>query len=179
MSLKTSISKTTAAGEQLTIVLTQANEITGENQMTTGEFMVSADAMLTFADSRTQDMNLRHLEAYQLDKYFESQIWYRVRAILGAIGGQQTIQSLAQRWETEVEETKALGQGRAEAEAKGNGSEVYEFNSEYYSVDGPRDVPLDQGNIYEVDDRLYEADCDNHPSGVQCPMCLPTTLTTG
>ena len=115
MSLKMSLSKTTANGEQLTFVYNQANEVTGESEVGADQFMETADSIMTFADSRTQDMNLRHLEAYQLDRYFEPYVWYRVRAILGAIGGQQSIQSLAQRWESELEETQALERSRLEA----------------------------------------------------------------
>lgn len=163
------ITKSSAAGEQLTLQLTQCNEITGEPELDTNQFMEEADNLIKLADSRTQDMNLRHLEAYQLDKYFEPHIWYRVRAILGAIGGQQTVQSLAQRWEAEVEETKALEQGRLEAQAKGNGQGVYEFKDEWYAVGGPRDAPLviAENGDYRVSQ--VQQDCDI--SYKLCELC--------
>ncbi len=173
MGQKMSLSKTTAAGEQLTFVLAQCNENTGESVMTDIEFMDAANNVMTFSDLRMQEMNIRHLEAYQLDKYFEPAIWYRVRAILGVIGGQQTIQQLAQRWDAEVEETRAMEQGRLEALARSNGSEVYEFNSEYYAVDGPRDAPLtvDSNGDIICNQTLEEAD-----SRIQ-HISMPTPMT--
>ncbi len=63
MGQKMSLSKTTAAGEQLTFVLNQCNEITGESLMTDSDFTKAADDIMTYSDIRMQDMNLRHLEA--------------------------------------------------------------------------------------------------------------------
>lgn len=146
MGQKMSLSKTTANGEQLTFILAQCNEVTGEEMMTSDQFTETSDAIITYSDIRMQEMNLRHLEAYQLDRFFTPPMWYRVRAILGAIGGQQTIQALAGRWEAEEEETRSAEQGRAEALAKKHNQEVYEFNAEWYAVGGPRDVPLTLGD---------------------------------
>ena len=61
MGQKMSVSKTTATQEQLTFVLDQCNAVTGDETMTAAQFMQACDDLMTFADSRTMDMNTRHL----------------------------------------------------------------------------------------------------------------------
>ena len=112
MPLRMAITKASGQGEQLVVDVCQWNPVTGDLLHTVDEMSTLFEQALAFADIRLQEMNLRHLEAYELEKYFDVQIWQRVMAILDILAGRQTAQTVSQRWHSEVEETQALAQQR-------------------------------------------------------------------
>ena len=112
MPLRMAITKASGQGEQLVVDVCQWNPVTGDLLHTVDEMSELFEQALAFADVRLQEMNLRHLEAYDLEKYFDVQIWQRVMAILDILAGRQTAQTVAQRWHSEVEETQALADCR-------------------------------------------------------------------
>ena len=102
------ITKASGQGEQLVVDVCQWNPVTGELLHNIDEMSKLFEQALAFADVRLQEMNLRHLEAYELEKYFDQQAWQRVTAILDILAGRQSAQTVAQRWHSEVEETQVL-----------------------------------------------------------------------
>ena len=108
------ITKASGQGEQLVVDVCQWNPVTGALLHNIDEMSKLFEQALGFADIRLQEMNLRHLEAYELEKYFDQQTWQRVTAILDILAGRQSAQDVAHRWHSEVEETQALAEQRQE-----------------------------------------------------------------
>ena len=106
------ITKASGQGEQLVVDVCQWNPVTGAIAHTIDEMSKLFEQALGFADVRLQEMNLRHLESYELDKYFDQQTWQRIVAILDILAGRQSAQTVSQRWHSEVEETQALSDER-------------------------------------------------------------------
>jgi len=109
------ITKSTAQGEQLTVEVAQCNPVTGETEHTREEVAELVDDAVAHADMRMIDMNLKMLEAYELEKHFDPHTWNKVISILDILAGRQTAAMVVQRWEASIEETQALADLRQEA----------------------------------------------------------------
>ena len=110
------ISKSTAQGENFTVELTQYNTITGEIvHKDVGELLQLGDEVFKLADVRLMEMNTRMLEAYGLEKYFTGQVWNKIITIFDILAGRQSVDTVSRRWQSEIEETEALEQGRLNA----------------------------------------------------------------
>lgn len=119
MPIRFAITKATGQGEQFVVDLCQWNPVTGEIvHEDISEMTRLADEALQLSDYRLMEMNTRMLEAYNLEKYFDPATWSRVVCILDILAGRQSVDTVARRWQSEVEETQALEALRA---AQGNG----------------------------------------------------------
>ena len=113
MPIRAQISKETAQGEQVLVHIEQCNPITGEVDYATIDDMAAAlDKMLVFTDVRMHEMNLRMLEAYRLESYFDPGEWMKVAAILDILAGRQSAAQVKHRWDSIREENAALEEGR-------------------------------------------------------------------
>lgn len=116
MPIRTAITKVSGQGEQIVVDVCQWNPVTGNIvHKTVDEMAELMDQMLKFADARLQEMNLRMLEAYNLESYFDSGTWQQVVSILDILCGRQDIVMVRQRWDAIKEENVALAQGREDA----------------------------------------------------------------
>lgn len=117
MPIRTAITKLSGQGEQIVVDVCQWNPVTGAIVHSTVDEMAQLmDQMLKFADARLEEMNLRMLEAYSLESYFEPGTWQQVIAILDILCGRQSASMVRQRWDSIKEENAALAQGRLDAE---------------------------------------------------------------
>src|SRR5215813_10579114 len=113
------ISKSTAQGENFTVELTQYNTITGEIvHKDVGELLELGNEVFKLADVRLMEMNMRMLEAYGLEKYFTGPVWNKIITIFDILAGRQNVDTVSRRWQSEVEETEALEEGRNQAMAE-------------------------------------------------------------
>lgn len=113
MPIRTAITKVSAQGEQITVDVCQWNPVTGAIvHKDVGEMAQLMDTMLKFCDVRLEEMNLRMLEAYNLEEYFTPGEWQKVLSILGILGGQQSAAMVRQRWDAIREENHALEKER-------------------------------------------------------------------
>jgi len=124
--LRYAITKESGQGENLVVDVCQWNPVNGTIEHTTVEEM---NALMTeglkIADSRLLEMNTRMLSAYGLEKYFTPKEWNRVISILDILSGRQTPYQVVSRWESEIEETRELENGRLEAQkVKMNGFDI-------------------------------------------------------
>lgn len=116
MPIRFAISKSTAQGESFAVDITQQNTVTGEIvHSTVAEMTEMVDEAFKLADVRLLEMNTRMLEAYGLERYFTGPQWVKVVAILDILSGRQTADTVARRWQSEIEETAALEEGRGQA----------------------------------------------------------------
>lgn len=124
MPIRTAITKVSGQGEQIVVDVCQWNPVTGAIVHSTVDEMAKLmDDMLRFADARLEEMNIRMLEAYSLESYFEPGTWQQVISILDILCGRQTAAMVCNRWGSIKEENAALAQGRADAElARANGN---------------------------------------------------------
>lgn len=113
MPLRFVVTKQTAQGEQIQADVVQWNPVTGVIEHDNFEDMLRImDQALASSDVRMQDMNLRMLEAYQMDKYFTPDTWQRITAILDVLAGRQSAAQVVQRWHDTQEENDALAEAR-------------------------------------------------------------------
>ncbi len=113
MPIRMAITKSTAQGEQFVVDVCQWNPVTGEIvHDDVSEMTRLADEMLRLGDMRLVEMNTRMLEAYNLEKYFDPATWSRVVSILDVLCGRQSADTIARRWQSEVEENIELKQMR-------------------------------------------------------------------
>jgi hypothetical protein len=116
MPIRFAISKSTAQGESFAVDITQQNTVTGEIvHNSVAEMTAMVDEAFKLADVRLLEMNTRMLEAYGLEQYFTGPEWVKVVAILDILSGRQTADTVARRWQSEIEETAALEEGRGQA----------------------------------------------------------------
>ena len=116
MPIRCAITKVSGQGEQIVVDVAQWNPVTGAIVHSTVDEMAQLmDQMLKFADARLEEMNLRMLEAYNLEGYFEPGTWQRVISILDILCGRQSAAMVRQRWDSIKEENAALAQGRIDA----------------------------------------------------------------
>ena len=125
MPVRFAITKVSGQGEQLVVDIAQWNPVTGEIIHKDIDDMVSLmDDALSMADDRLQEMNLRMLEAYQLESYFIPGEWQKVISILDILAGRQDALQVKRTWDSIREENAALEQAREDAYAlqfDGNG----------------------------------------------------------
>ncbi len=115
MSFRFELVKQSAVGESFGMVVTEHNPITGEKDCTLEEAKEIMAQGIIMGEERTVQMNTRHLEARKLNEFFTVQTWQRIRQILGTLEGQMTVQELAHRWMSEIEETHMLEEIREQA----------------------------------------------------------------
>mgnify|MGYP003575298538 CR=1 FL=1 len=116
MPIRMAVTKQTANGEQFVADVCQWNPVTGEIvHEDISELTRLVDETLKLADYRLMEMNVRSLESRQLQRYFEPAVWMKVRTILDIIAGRVDVDTVAARWESEVEETQELEAGRLSA----------------------------------------------------------------
>ena len=114
MPIRLVVTKQTATGEQVQIDVVQWNPVTGDMvHSDIAELSQLVDDAMDIVDVRTEEMGIRVLEAYNLDKYFDPPTWSRVVSILDIISGKQSAATVSARWQSEVEETAELEAGRA------------------------------------------------------------------
>lgn len=119
MPLRMAITKVSGQGEQLVIDVAQWNPVTGIIMHTSMDEMKELfNQGLQFADDRLQDMNLRMLEAYKMEQFFDVATWQKVVSILDILAGRQNAAQVTQRWLDTAEEQAELEQMRAEAYAQ-------------------------------------------------------------
>lgn len=112
MSLRYNIVKTTATGEQLIVDINQCNPITGAQDYTKEELDALVEESIAFADARMIDMNMRMLEAYQLNQFMTEQELLKLKQVLEVLCGRMSPQQLLNRWQSAQEETAELEAGR-------------------------------------------------------------------
>ena len=120
---------TSTVGEQMTGQVDQCHANTGEEVMSIEEVYKQTEEMSKFMDLRTQELNLRMLEAYGLGEYIEQkwgiETWQIVTSILDVISGKIPASQVLSRWQDSDEETADLERIRL---AAANG-EVVDDNS--------------------------------------------------
>lgn len=113
MPIRMAITKVSGQGEQLVIDISQWNPVTGEIvHEDMGEMFLLQHEALQAADLRLQEMNLRHLEAYQLEKWCTPNEWQKIGDVLEILSGRVDAATVAHRWKSALEETAALEDGR-------------------------------------------------------------------
>lgn len=113
MPLRMAITKQSGQGEQLVYDVCQWNPVTGEiAHDSIAEMSAILDEALQGADLRMQEMNLRMLEAYQMEQYFTQDVWQKITQILDILAGRQSAAQVVQRWQAALEETQELEQAR-------------------------------------------------------------------
>lgn len=129
MPVRMAITKTTGQGEQFVVDVCQWNPVTGEVLHNVSELTELANNALSLADLRLLEMNTRMLEAYSLEKYCQPATWAKILSILEVMCGRVTVDTVARRWQSEIEETAELEAGRAAASpntlATANNGDVY------------------------------------------------------
>lgn len=131
MPIRTAITKVSGQGEQIVVDVCQWNPVTGAIAHDSVDEMAQLmDDMLRFADARLEEMNMRMLEAYHLESYFDPGEWQKVISILDILSGRQSAAMVRQRWDSIREENADLQAQREAAYAamqgqlmNGNGSE--------------------------------------------------------
>ncbi len=107
------ITKASGQGEQITSEIAQCHPVTGDVMHSEVEMTRMIQHALKVSETRMSEMNINMLEAYELSKYFTPEIWQRVIAILDILAGRQSAAMVSARWQSEVEETRDLENGRA------------------------------------------------------------------
>ena len=115
MPVRIQITKETAQGEHFVVDVTQVNSVTGEVLHTLYQMSEMADEMLKLSDTRLMEMNTRMLEAYNLQQYCPPDAWTMVNDILDILAGRQSVDTVARRWQSRVEETRELEEMRRQA----------------------------------------------------------------
>jgi hypothetical protein len=109
------ITKASGQGEQITAEVAQCDPVTGKVMHSDVEMTKMLQHALSLTETRMAEMNVRMLEAYELSKYFSTDMWQRIKSILDILAGRQTAAMVANRWESEIEETRDLEAGRVAA----------------------------------------------------------------
>jgi hypothetical protein len=103
------ITKQTANGEQFVVDVCQWNPVTGAvMHKDVSEMSELADACLQLADARSMEMHTRMLEAYSLREYCTPEVWYKIQSVLDIIAGNIRADTVARRWQSEIEESAEL-----------------------------------------------------------------------
>lgn len=110
----------------------QWNPVTGEIMHTMEEMQELADQMLSIADKRIANMNMRVIEAANLREHCTPQEWTKMVSIFDIVTGRQTADQVGRRWQSAAEETQALEQARLDAAIqKGEDVEQYMQDNGY------------------------------------------------
>jgi len=113
MPVRMAVTKTTGQGEQFVVDVCQWNPVTGEVAHTVAELTELANQALALADLRLMEMNTRMLEAYNLESYCQPATWSKILSIMEVMCGRVSVDTVARRWQSEIEETQALEEERA------------------------------------------------------------------
>lgn len=122
MPVRIIVSKDCAAGESISVEVTQSNPVTGATMHTEQEMKAIMERAITIVDDRMVEMNMRMLESKDFQRFFDAQTWQRFRQILEVIYGRMSVETLAHRWQSEREETAELEAARAQAHQPGAAS---------------------------------------------------------
>lgn len=115
MPVRFAITKVSGQGEQLVVDICQWNPVTGAIvHKDISEMQKLLDESLRFCDLRLEEMNLRMLEAYDFESYFEPGVWQQVCSVLEIIAGRQTASQVISRWKSIKEENADLQRIREE-----------------------------------------------------------------
>ena len=115
MPVRIAITKQTATGESVVVDGCQWNPVTGTIDHTVSELKQLITEMLSLADDRANEMNMRVIEAAGIRDYCTPQEWNKILSIFDIIEGRATAHMVAQRWQSSIEETRELEQGRQAA----------------------------------------------------------------
>lgn len=141
MPLRMAITKVSGQGEQIVVDVCQWNPVTGAIvHADIAEMSSLFDQALSFADLRLQDMNLRMLEAYDMQKYFDAENWQKVSQVLEILAGRVSAAQVVQRWEATIEENAELAAMREAAHIRNNDEEQQYSASKVQYVNGDYDV---------------------------------------
>lgn len=105
----------TAQNESFVGDACQWNPVTGEVMHTIEQMKELAEEMLSIADKRIADMNMRVIEAAGIKEYCTPEEWSKMVSVFDIITGKQTADQVGRRLQSAAEETQALEQGRADA----------------------------------------------------------------
>jgi hypothetical protein len=126
MGIRMALTKQSAIGEQFVVDVGSWNPVTGELDYDSIDSMLeAAQSMLKLADVRTEEMHLRMLEGYNVRKYVTQDQWTKILDVLEVICGKQSMETVVRRWESALEETAELEQGRLEHAMKTAQEEDY------------------------------------------------------
>lgn len=116
MPLRMAVTKVSGQGEQIVVDVCQWNPVTGkiEHESVSDVISLMEDG-LSMSDDRLYEMNMRMLEAYQLETYFTPGTWQQVVSILDILAGRTSAQDVKRRWDSIKEENKELEEGRRNA----------------------------------------------------------------
>lgn len=113
MGFKMSVVKTTGAGEQVEITVLDCNAVTGEKDYDSiAEMSQAMDAGFSMLDTRSYEMNMRGIEARKLFEYCTPGERDKITSIMDFLMGRISLDTIRSRWESSVEETKVLEEGR-------------------------------------------------------------------
>lgn len=142
MPLRVAITKQTASGEQFVTDVCQWNPVTGEIcHEDVSEMSRLADEMLKLADMRSMEMHTRMLEAYSLREHCTPETWYKIQSVLDILAGNVSADTVARRWQSEIEENAELVAAR-EAVYTGQGCTLCSTQLDNYALS------LDDSNTY-------------------------------
>lgn len=122
MPVRMAITKVSGQGEQLVIDVCQWNPVTGDvvhNDI--DEMQDLMDSCLVAADDRMHEMNMRMLNAYHFENYFDPGVWQQVVSVLDVLAGRQSPAAVINRWDSIKEENAELEAGRQAAYVAQNG----------------------------------------------------------
>lgn len=115
MPLRMAVTKVSGQGEQIVIDVSQWNGVTGEMMHDIAEMSALFNNAMDIADLRLFEMNNRMIEAYNFREYFKPEDWQKVAAILDILAGRADAQTVKQRIESAIEETRELEEMREAA----------------------------------------------------------------
>lgn len=126
MPIRFQVNKETGQGEHIMAHVEQCNPVTGAVMHANVDEMAQVlDRALAFTDVRLHEMNMRHLEAYHLESYFEPGEWMKVLALFDILAGRTTAAMVKHRWDSIREENAALQAGREAAQVNGSADGSY------------------------------------------------------
>jgi hypothetical protein len=114
MPISFQVVKASAMGEQLTASIVQCNPVTGDKEHTVDEMEELLNNCVAALDDRMIIMNMRLLEAQQLQPYCDPSVWIKVQQVMEVLCGRMSMELLRARWQSEIEETAELEALRAE-----------------------------------------------------------------
>ena len=122
MGIRMALTKQSPIGEQFVVDVASWNPVTGDiDYHNIDEMLAAAQNMLKLSDLRTEEMHLRMLEGYNVEKYVTADQWTKILDVLEVICGRQSMETVVRRWQSAQEETEELERVRAEYAASTNG----------------------------------------------------------
>jgi translation elongation factor EF-Ts len=127
MPISFQVVKASAMGEQLTASIVQCNPVTGEREHDNNEMEELLNNAVAALDERMIVMNMRLLEAQQLQPYCHPSVWIKVQQVMEVLCGRMGVELLKARWQSEIEETADLEAERAKHAAQKAIAEEHAF----------------------------------------------------